>query len=261
MKINSKSVLVLLSTAFFISFYSCNGQLDKLVRINVNNSAFLVELKPDNSIWYNSTVSGNDTITKKVATPIKENLKKIIAAYKENCKGGEKNCLYLIKGNNDSKYNDFKIILDAFKENEVYNFNLVTSSEEITNVIEQKKNPTTLDLFEPRPESAVESKYKNIETKLTLLLLKDSVIYGYSGNNIANGKTYNYSNVHKLIFDELKKYRQKFVVLIKPGEVSYMNTVNILDEMTINKIKIFEMIDMSPEEKEFAKKLYGNTGR
>jgi len=31
--------------------------------------------------------------------------------------------------------------------------------------------------------------------------------------------------------------------------------------MTINKIKIFEMIDMSPEEKEFSKNLYSNTGR
>ena len=261
MKINSKSVLVLLSVTIFLSFYSCNGQSNKLSTNNADNSVFLVELKPDNSIWCNSKTSATDTITNKVDAPIKENLKKIIVAFKENCKGEKGTCLYLIKGNNDSKYNDFKVILDAFKENEIYTFTLVTSSEDITRVIEKKKNPTISDLFEPKPKSVVESKYKNIETKLTLLLLKDSIIYGYSGNDIANGKTYSYSNVHKLISDELKKYRQKFVVIIKPGEVSYMNTVSILDEMTINKIKIFEMIDMSPEEKEFAKKLYGNAGR
>jgi biopolymer transport protein ExbD len=37
---------------------------------------------------------------------------------------------YLIKGDNSSKYPDFKSVLEAFKRNEIYKFQLVTSPEE-----------------------------------------------------------------------------------------------------------------------------------
>jgi biopolymer transport protein ExbD len=37
---------------------------------------------------------------------------------------------YLIKGDNSAKYPDFKNVLDAFKRNDIYKFQLVTSPEE-----------------------------------------------------------------------------------------------------------------------------------
>jgi biopolymer transport protein ExbD len=37
---------------------------------------------------------------------------------------------YMIKGDNNSKYTDFKNIISAFKRNDIYKFKLVTSPED-----------------------------------------------------------------------------------------------------------------------------------
>ena len=45
-----------------------------------------------------------------------------------------------------------------------------------------------------------------------------------------------------------------FVVVIKPTvDATYKNTVNILDEMTIDVIKRYAMVDISPQEYELIK--------
>jgi len=44
------------------------------------------------------------------------------------------------------------------------------------------------------------------------------------------------------------------VVIIKPTpDATYKNTVDILDEMTINEIKRYAMVDISPVEMELIK--------
>jgi hypothetical protein len=46
------------------------------------------------------------------------------------------------------------------------------------------------------------------------------------------------------------------VVVIKPDEdATYRNTVDILDEMTINNVKRYAMIDITPQELEVVKKV------
>ncbi len=47
-----------------------------------------------------------------------------------------------------------------------------------------------------------------------------------------------------------------FVVVIKPDEdATYRNTVDMLDEMTINGVKRYAMIDITPQELEVVKKV------
>ncbi|TAL50054.1 MAG: biopolymer transporter ExbD, partial [Chitinophagaceae bacterium] len=48
---------------------------------------------------------------------------------------------YLIKGDNNAKYPSFKMILDAFKKNDIYKFNLVTMQEDA---------PVGTDLYKAR---------------------------------------------------------------------------------------------------------------
>ena len=38
---------------------------------------------------------------------------------------------FLIKGDNNSKYTAFKGVIDAFKKNDIYKYNLVTNAEDV----------------------------------------------------------------------------------------------------------------------------------
>jgi biopolymer transport protein ExbD len=111
--------------------------------------------------------------------------------------------------------------------------------------------PDTLNLLLPKSDDNGNSKYEKIETKLTLILLGNNLIYGYSGNNVTTGKAYNYAEVRTLIKQESTKYPpEKFVITIRPAETAtYKNTIDILDEMTINNIKKYEVIGISDKEK------------
>ena len=221
--------------------------------------SFLVVIKKDKSVWYNEKTAENDTLLTRVAGPIKENLKKIIAAYKdkadkENIKPG-----YYIKGDNSLEYPQFKEILNAFKENDIFKYKLVTllSPEDM---LKTSSEPSTLNLFMPKDEQ------KEIQTKandsgLTLLLLKNNIL-AYNGDKMFEAETYDYKTIHQLLMTQSKKYGKEFIVIIKPAEEApYKATVDILDEMTICEIKRYAIVDLKPVEKEIIKKFNSVNGR
>jgi len=86
---------------------------------------------------------------------------------------------------------------------------------------------------------------------ITMILLDNNKIYFYQGVDPLNGKLILFKDVRNL----LKKTKNatsadKFVVLIKPSEkATYKNTIDILDEMSINEIKRYVMQDINTEEK------------
>jgi hypothetical protein len=97
--------------------------------------------------------------------------------------------------------------------------------------------------------------YSRVRTKLTLILLKDDKVFGYYGDSIKGGRSVSGNDTDKLIADGLKLFsKDSLVVVIKPTkEASYKATVDMLDQMSINKIEKYSMIDLNKQEKEFLK--------
>ena len=153
-------------------------------------------------------------------------------------------------------------------------------------------SPKTMDLNMPK-----DSEKKEDETKvkqsgaLTIMLGKDDKVYFYEGELAPDGSNFK-SSTFKGIRDEIIRKKQEvikahvhddkceemkakakekgdpnweradldrdYVVVIKPNEeATYRNTVDMLDEMTINNVKRFAMIKIAPTENDLVKATQG----
>ena len=122
--------------------------------------------------------------------------------------------------------------------------------------------PTTLDLFMPKDTNKDEELNKAKESgALTILLGKDNNIYYYEGQLSVdeasnNFKSTNFKGIRDVIIDKKRSTPpEDLVIVIKPNEeATYKNTVDILDEMTINQVKRFALVDILEVENELIKK-------
>lgn len=146
--------------------------------------------------------------------------------------------------------------------------------------------PTTVNLNMPKDtekdEELTEAKQSGA---LTIMLGKDNHVYYYEGkleDNGSNFKSSNFSAIRQVIIDKKKQvisnYKtdpaceakarenaikknlknvdpvrecqdQDLVVVIKPtSEATYKNTVDILDEMTINQVKRYAIVKITDNE-------------
>ena len=111
--------------------------------------------------------------------------------------------------------------------------------------------PTSMNLNMPK-----DTKDPNLDMKvkesgsLTLLLGKGNVIYYYFANDPATMQTTTYKNVRDVI---LKKKAATpptdLFIIIKPDkDATYKNAVDILDEMKIDDIDRYAMVDPTADE-------------
>lgn len=119
--------------------------------------------------------------------------------------------------------------------------------------------PTAMNLFMPKDVDKPEEQNKVKETgAFTILLGKQDVVYFYEGMDPATPGNFR-SATFKTIRDEIIKKKQNtnpedLVMIIKPSQdATYKNTVDILDEMTINEIKRYAMVDISDTEYQLVK--------
>ncbi|HUQ97432.1 MAG TPA: biopolymer transporter ExbD [Chitinophagaceae bacterium] len=140
--------------------------------------------------------------------------------------------------------------------------------------------PTTLALNMPKDEK---DPLKQNEAKesgaLSIMLGKNDQVYYYEGQLVVNGggnnfKSTNFKGIRDVIIDKKKaviaahqhdaqcdEIRKRnngdpnscrdrdLVVVIKPDkDATYKNTVDMLDEMTINGVKRYALVDIVPEE-------------
>ncbi|HVX28790.1 MAG TPA: biopolymer transporter ExbD [Parafilimonas sp.] len=92
---------------------------------------------------------------------------------------------------------------------------------------------------------------------LTILLGKDNNVFYYEGELAPDGSNFKASNF-KDIRDEIIRKKQQadtnLVVVIKPNDEStYKNFIDILDEMSINVVKRYAVVDISPVEDKYVR--------
>jgi biopolymer transport protein ExbD len=148
--------------------------------------------------------------------------------------------------------------------------------------------PNTMRLTMPKDEKDPKNQTEVKESSaLTILMGKDNELFYYMGQLKPDGSNFQsttYSDIRKVIDDKRKevisryvysptddKLVQKakergdfnwqdaakdkdYVIVIKPNkEATYKNTVDILDEMTINNVQRFALVDITPQEEQVIK--------
>ena len=111
--------------------------------------------------------------------------------------------------------------------------------------------PTALNLSMPKDTKNLDEETKVKESgSLTLMLGKGNVIYYYYGIDPSTMETTTYKQVRDIILEKKKKTpTEDLFIIIKPDkDATYKNAVDILDEMNINDISRYAMVDPSPQE-------------
>ncbi|MBC8032526.1 MAG: biopolymer transporter ExbD [Chitinophagaceae bacterium] len=122
---------------------------------------------------------------------------------------------------------------------------------------------TAMNLNLPKDTDKPEDQNKAKESgALTVLLGGNDVIYYYEGILAADGsnfKTTTQKEVRNVILNKKRSTNPSdFVVVIKPDSSStYKNTVDILDEMTIDDVKRYALVDISAVEGQLIKATSG----
>lgn len=129
--------------------------------------------------------------------------------------------------------------------------------------------PNTMRLIMPKDEKNPEDQTEVKESgALTILMGKGNGVYYYEGQMKPDGSNFNsttYADIRNIIQKKRADVMQMgrslgyakdsadkdMVVVIKPNsEATYKNTVDILDEMTINNIRRFALVDITDPEKQ-----------
>jgi biopolymer transport protein ExbD len=117
-------------------------------------------------------------------------------------------------------------------------------------------SPAAMQLFMPKDTDKKEEQNKAKESgALTIMLGKADQVYYYEGQLAPDGsnfKSTNFKGIRDVLIDKKRRTAvEDLVVVIKPNEeATYKNTVDILDEMAINEIKRFALVDITPNENE-----------
>lgn len=111
--------------------------------------------------------------------------------------------------------------------------------------------PTSLNLSMPKDTDNVEDEMKVKESgSLTIMLGKGNVIYYYFGQDPTTMETTTYKQVRDIILTKKKSTpAEDLFIIIKPDkDATYKNAVDMLDEMNINDIQKYAMVDPSDQE-------------
>ena len=118
--------------------------------------------------------------------------------------------------------------------------------------------PTAMRLALPDDKVKPEDQNKIKESgALTILLGKDHNVFYYEGELAPDGSNFkasNFKDIRKEIINKKQQADTNLVVVIKPDDEStYKDFIDILDEMSINVVKRYAVVDISPVEDRYVK--------
>ena len=126
--------------------------------------------------------------------------------------------------------------------------------------------PTAMKLFLPKDADKPEDQNKAKESGvLTILLGKDNNVFYYEGQltpNASNFKSSTFKEIRTVLIDKKRNTPEKdLVIILKPSsECNYKNVIDILDEMSINVLKRYALVDISNVEESLVKLSEGAAG-
>jgi len=114
--------------------------------------------------------------------------------------------------------------------------------------------PTAMKLFLPKDVDKPEEQNKLKESAaLTLMPSKANMVYYYEGLDPSKLQSSSFKGIRDIVLDKKRRTDPKdFMVILKPTkDATYKNTVDILDEMTIDAVKRYALVDITPDEYKF----------
>jgi biopolymer transport protein ExbD len=97
----------------------------------------------------------------------------------------------------------------------------------------------------------------NDRSALTILLGKDNNVFYYEGQLAPNGSNFkasNFKDIRSVILNKKTNTDSTFMVIVKPNDESnYKNFVDIMDEMKINMVGRYALVDITPMEDQFVR--------
>ncbi len=114
--------------------------------------------------------------------------------------------------------------------------------------------PTAMHLNLPKDVEKPEDQNKLKESAaFTVMPSKANQVYYYEGLDPSKIQVANWKTIRDAILDKKNRTDPKdFMVIIKPTQdATYKNTIDMLDEMTIDGIKRYALVDISPDEYKF----------
>jgi len=114
--------------------------------------------------------------------------------------------------------------------------------------------PTAMKLNLPKDVEKPEDQNKLKESAaFTVMPSKDNRIFYYEGLDPSKLQQTTFKQVRDIILDKKRRTDPKdFMVIIKPTkDATYKNAVDILDEMKIDDVKRYALVNISPDEYKF----------
>jgi len=111
--------------------------------------------------------------------------------------------------------------------------------------------PTAMKLNLPKDTDKPDEQNKLKESAaLTVMPAKNNQVYYYEGLDPTKIQSSNFKTIRDVILDKKRRTDPKdFMVIIKPTQdATYKNTVDMLDEMKIDDVKRYALVDITPDE-------------